>query len=160
MNKKGFVAFVLATGLIVGSFLYLSRESLPDSRALGEGSTLYQEGPGTVPSHVRDAALSEVVASYGAIDSVSDYASTTLANFVELEPNNARSLTGGDSTTRIYAVMIQGDFKVHGPMTPTGSSVTHYDNGRVITDDSGRVLNVALWLGDKASPPFGIEHDD
>jgi hypothetical protein len=140
-----------------------SQHARPATKPLGTASD--------TPSDLRDQALAEVEGEYGKVLSVYAEDDATQADWRKAEPNNTSGLVieAEEDTKPVHFVFITGDFFANGPACsvcdgPVGRS---FDEGRIVYDDSGQILNLMLWLSTKTGPPrttgvppFGPEYDN
>jgi hypothetical protein len=85
---------------------------------------------------------------YGDVADVYASGASTLGSWMATEPNNTSGLGGGstsDETMPLYAAFVQGDFTVSGPIGPKGPIEASYDEGRIVFDANGKILNIRMW---------------
>lgn len=86
---------------------------------------------------------------------------TTFGNWADVEPNNTMAVDSSNETP-IYALYVEGDFTVLGPMTSNGEAIkVDYIAGRIVFRESGKNLLQQLWETRRsAQPAFRPALDD
>ncbi len=103
-------------------------------------------------------------------------ATVTMADWRSAEPNNTSGIAVGpdEATEDIYVLFVKGSFIVQGPAVPpegplagVSPSPVTWDEGRIVFDEDGTMLNVRLWDSAKhggdlggGDPPIGAVYDD
>jgi hypothetical protein len=123
------------------------------------GASLVLAGPSSrsIPIDAWTKAVTGFQGEYGKVEAIYAEAATTLAEWKTSEPNNGLSLAGlkGGETQPIYAMFVTGSFAVIGPAPhPARLSDAGFDQGRLVFDETGEVLNVILWRAADKGPPF------
>lgn len=120
--------------------------------------------PGSdIPQDALSWALGQFAGEYGEVARVYGQASSTMAEWREVEPSNTSGLEVAprESTELVYAVFVLGDFLVVGPIRAGSPQPKHsYTAGRIVFDSGGDALNVQLWGEQKEeTPSFGSQLD-
>lgn len=102
-------------------------------------------------------ALSALSGTYGRVTSTSETTVSTMSEWRESEPGNTSGYTrhSAPDDSTVYAVVVTGHFKAFGPMRATGEEAeATYDNGHIVFDEAGHLLNVRLWSS--STPVAGL----
>jgi hypothetical protein len=124
-----------------------------------------------------DSAIARFEARYGKVSETYVEVTTTMADWREAEPNNTLGYAVGDDETAqtIHVYFVKGSFTADGPVwAPTEGSTANesasplvWDEGRIIFNDEGHILNIRLWDSTKhggdlgrGDPPIGPIFDE
>jgi hypothetical protein len=121
-------------------------------------------GSNIAPSTVEEYARGYLSSKYGADPVIYQEATTTLGDWVSLEPlnNQGRDLSLSATDLSVYALFVQGDFSVPVPdlSSDTHQTIAHFAAGRIVIGADGRFLSLQLWKEVRpADEGFGASFD-
>ena len=112
-----------------------------------------QSGKGSreaIPTQATTDALAYVEARFGSVEGTYASGSTTFGEWHLVEPGNSSGLAL-DKAAAIYALFLNGSFQMQGG---PGLTSDPFDEGRVVFDDHGTVLNFRVWVAATHKEPF------
>lgn len=136
--------FLLATGVLlavgVGGAAVISSQAAVNTQA--------------VPPAAKAQALTTFQGEYGDVSVVFASSAGTFGEWRQAEPSNTSGITAAayPDDQAVYAVFVHGPFVVVGPVSSsfTGPITSSWDSGRIVFDDTSRVLGVRMWNSSSA----------
>ena len=127
---------------------------IPGAIGLGLGVThpaATAQSASDIPDGVQQQTVETLDARYGGPTTVVLGEASTLGKWHAIEPAATDSLAvdASDANDPVYGFLVRGTFTIsEAPPSPTGQdtgAAPVYHQGRVVVDDTGRILNVWFW---------------